>query len=119
MMFSWQVCNAATFTSSHDTLPEKLRGIASYYAQKFEGKKTASGDLFRQDKLTAACNKLPLGTKVRVRNLNNQKTVDVLVNDRLAPRNKRVIDLSRAAARKLDMLGAGLIKVELVVLESP
>jgi rare lipoprotein A len=119
LLFSWQIYNATALSSSHDTLSEKMRGIASYYAQKFEGKKTASGDLFRQEKLTAACNKLPLGTQVRVRNLNNHKTVDVLVNDRLAPHNKRIIDLSKAAARKLDMLGAGLIKVEIVVLKRP
>jgi rare lipoprotein A len=102
-----------------DSLPEKITGIASYYAQKFEGKKTASGALFRHDKLTAACNKLPLGTKVRVKNLSNGKTVVVLVNDRLAPKNKRIIDLTRAAARKLDMLGDGLVKVELVVIKRP
>ena len=102
-----------------DTIPEKMIGVASYYALKFEGKKTASGAIFHHEKMTAACNKLPLGTKVRLRNLKNNKTVEVVINDRLAPRNKRIIDLTRAAARKLEMLGAGLVKVELVVLKRP
>ena len=93
-----------------------LTGTASYYAQKFEGRKTASGDIFHHKKLTAACNKLPFGTKVKVTNLSNNKSVKVLINDRLASNNKRLIDLSAEAAKKLSMLNHGIIKVKLEII---
>lgn len=93
-------------------------GTASYYHNMFEGRKTANGEIFRQSKLTAANNYLPLGTMVRVTNLKNGKTVVVKINDRMAKRltHVRLIDMSREAARRLGYLNAGLAKVRMEVL---
>ena len=90
-------------------------GNASYYSNKFSGRKTANGDIFNQNKLTCACNVLPLGSWIKVTNLRNGRTVVVLTNDRLHPKMKRVVDLSRAAAVKLDFISRGVtrVKVEL------
>lgn len=93
-----------------------IYGTASYYANKFEGRKTANGEIFTQQKLTAACNLLPLGTWIRVTNLKNGRSVIVKVNDRLHPRMKRAVDLSRSAAQKLNYLKSGLTKVKVEVL---
>lgn len=91
-------------------------GTASYYSSKFEGKKTANGEIYRSQKMTAACNVLPLGTWLRVTNLRNGRSVIVKVNDRLHPRMKRVVDLSYVAAQKLNYLRAGLTRVKVEVL---
>jgi rare lipoprotein A len=91
-------------------------GIASFYANKFNGRKTANGEIFSQQKFTAAHNSLPLGTYVRVTNLRNKKTVVVKINDRLHARNKRLIDLTKAAAQKLGFVKSGLTRVKLEVL---
>jgi rare lipoprotein A len=91
-------------------------GIASFYSNKFNGRKTASGEIFNQQKLTAAHNTLPLGTYVRVTNLRNKRTVIVKINDRLNARNKRLIDLSRTAASKLGFIKSGLTRVKIEVL---
>lgn len=91
-------------------------GLASFYSNKFNGRKTSSGEIFSQQKLTAAHNTLALGTYVRVTNLRNGKTVVVKINDRLHHRNKRVIDLSRAAATKLGFVKSGLTRVKIEVL---
>jgi rare lipoprotein A len=93
-----------------------LYGQASFYANKFDGRRTANGETFSQKKLTAACNSLPLGTWIEVTNLRNNKTVIVKTNDRLHPSMKRVVDLSYAAAKKLDFISAGLTRVKVVVL---
>lgn len=91
-------------------------GQASFYANKFNGKKTASGEIFDQKKFTAACNVLPLGTWIKVTNLRNGKSVIVKTNDRIHPRMRRIVDLSKAAAHKLGYISRGLtrVKVELV-----
>ena len=86
-------------------------GYASYYSDKFIGKKTASGEIFTQDKLTCAHNTYPFGSKIRVTNLNNGKTVVLRVNDRLHHRNPRLVDLSLAGASKLGFIKSGIIKV--------
>jgi rare lipoprotein A len=102
-----------------DTLKSKtLTGIASFYSNKFNGRKTASGELFSQKKMTAACNKLPLGTKVKVVNLQNNKSVELIINDRLHHKNRRLIDLSLAAAKKLGFHQKGITKVEVIVLQT-
>lgn len=93
-------------------------GVASFYADKFNGRKTASGQIFSQDKLTCACNVLPLGTWVKVTNMSNGKSVKLLVNDRLHPRMRRLVDLSKSAAKKLGFISSGLVKVKLEVLYS-
>ena len=92
-------------------------GYASFYSNKFIGKKTASGEIFRQDKFTCAHNSLPMGTVLKVTNLKNDKSVTVRVNDRLHRRNSRLVDLSRAAAKTLDFKDGGVIKVRVEVLK--
>jgi rare lipoprotein A len=94
-----------------------LFGTASYYADKFNGRQTANGEIYDGKKLTAACNVLPLGTWIRVTNLSNNKSVIVKTNDRLHPRMTRIVDMSRAAAEKLGYIGKGLTKVKVEVLE--
>lgn len=98
------------------TKTKSLFGIASYYAEKFEGRKTASGDIYYGKRLSAACNILPLGTLIRVTNLRNKKKVIVKVNDRLHPKNKRIVDMSRSAAEILGYTRRGLTEVKVEVL---
>lgn len=88
-------------------------GKASFYHNKFEGRKTASGEIFSQNKMTAACNIFPLGTYLKVTNIKNGKSVIVKVNDRIGT-NKRIIDLSRIAAIELGFIKSGIttVKVE-------
>lgn len=93
-------------------------GTASYYANKFEGRKTASGEIFHQDSLTAAHKTLPLGTFVSVVNLSNDSVVVVKINDRLPKSSKRCIDLSRRAAMQLNFIKKGLTKVEISLMIS-
>ena len=88
-------------------------GTASYYSNKFIGRKTASGEIFSQNKMTAACNIYPLGSKLKVIHLNNHKSVIVKVNDRLHAKNKRLIDLTTTAAKKLNFTDKGLAKVKI------
>lgn len=91
------------------------KGIASYYADKFNGRTTASGEVFSNNKLTAAHNSLPLGTLVKVTNLHNGRTVVVRITDRLHRANTRIIDLTRKAASKLGFVARGLTKVKVEV----
>jgi rare lipoprotein A len=91
-------------------------GVASYYHSKFQGRITASGELYDQNKMTAAHNRLPLGTMIKVTNLRNKRSVVVKVNDRLHHRNKRLVDLSKAAATKLGYVGRGITRVRVEVL---
>jgi rare lipoprotein A len=93
-----------------------LYGLASFYSNKFNGKKTASGEIFSQNKFTCACNVLPLGTWVRVTNIKNGRSVILKTNDRLHPRMKRIVDLTRAAAVKLGYVATGLTRVKVEVL---
>lgn len=88
-------------------------GYASYYAESYNGKATANGETFRSSRLTAAHKKLPFGTRVKVTNLTNGKTVKVRINDRGPFVAGRIIDLTKAAAKKLDMVAAGVVKVEI------
>ena len=91
-------------------------GQASFYANQFIGRRTANGEIFDQKKFTCACNVLPLGTWIKVTNLRNGKSVIVKTNDRLHPRMKRIVDLSKVAAQKLGYVSRGLtrVKVEIV-----
>jgi rare lipoprotein A len=88
-------------------------GKASYYADKFVGRPTASGETFSQKKRTAAHPTLPFGTKVKVTNLTTGKTVKVRINDRGPFVAGRIIDLSRKAASKIGMLESGVASVKL------
>jgi rare lipoprotein A len=94
-------------------------GMASFYSDKFEGKITASGDPYKASKLTAAHRTLPFGTRVKVTNLSNNKSVTVTVNDRGPFVDNRIIDLSKAAAEKLDYIDQGVTKVKIEVQKKP
>lgn len=98
------------------SMVKRLVGIASYYAGKFHGRRTTSGERYHPEKMTAAHHSLPLGTRVRVRNLANDKEVTVVVNDRCRKKSVPFIDLSRAAARKLGFLGKGVTNVAIIPL---
>jgi len=93
-------------------------GKASYYADKFNGRKTASGTTYRPGRRTAAHNTLPFGTVVRVTNPSNHRSVKVTITDRGPHVKGRVIDLSRKAARKIGMLDAGVAPVQLKVVRA-
>jgi rare lipoprotein A len=90
-------------------------GIASWYGPGYHGKRTSSGERFDQDALTAAHERYAFGTRVRVPLLSTGRTVTVRINDRL-PRRDRVIDLSRAAARQIGLIGPGTGRVRLEVI---
>ena len=96
--------------------PKILYGTASFYSNSFNGKKTANGEIYSHKKMTAACNVLPLGTWIKVTNLRNGKSVVVKTNDRLHSKMKRVVDLSREAADKLDYVKSGLTRVRVEVI---
>jgi len=109
-------------TASRPKKPqESMHGLAAVYSDKLCGRKTASGQRFCQDGLTAAHRSLPLGTKVRVTNVRNRKSVVVSINDRGPRHAGRVIDLSAAAAAKIGMkkTGNALVKLEIVVRYRP
>ena len=92
-------------------------GKASWYGDAHQGKKTASGESYDMQKLTAAHRTLPLGTRLRVTNVDNGRSVVVRVNDRGPFVDARIIDLSYAAARELGPLGDGLFTVRLEILD--
>ena len=95
-------------------------GKATYYGLRYKsGRKTASGKAYDKNKLTAAHKTLPFGTVVRVTNKKNGKTVDVEITDRGPFRPGRIIDLSVAAAKELDMMKAGVVPVIISILEVP
>ena len=93
-------------------------GTASYYGAKHHGKKTASGEPFNQHALTAAHRRLPFGTRVKVTNLANDKSVMVRINDRGPHTRGRLIDLSRQAAEQLGMLRSGTARVRVQALSN-
>ncbi len=92
-------------------------GIAAYYSNVFQGRKTASGERYDKNALTAAHNRYAFGTKLRVTNLKNNKSVTVRVNDRGPHTAGRIIDLSRKAANELGFVKEGLTKVSIEVLQ--
>lgn len=92
-------------------------GTASFYADEFDGKKTANGEVYNMNDLTAAHPSYPFNTLVKVINLSNQKSVEVRINDRMPQFKGRIIDLSFAAAKKIDMINAGIQDVKVEVLK--
>ncbi len=121
---SMTLCGAAALlfaTQSHSLLAASQEsksafrqvGVASWYGPGFHGRTTASGERFDQNDLTAAHRKLPLGSEVRVTNLENGRTITVEINDRGPYAKGRVLDLSKAAARKLGMVEDGVAKVRI------
>jgi len=106
-----------TKKAKREVSKEKIHyGTASFYANKFEGRKTATGEIFSQKKLSGASNVLPLNHWVRVTNTRNNLIVVLRINDRMHKNNKRLIDLSKAAAKKLRYTGYGLTHVKVEVL---
>jgi rare lipoprotein A len=122
---------AATWSYAAPAVPESAdpgskakatqTGLASYYSRRFDGKKTAGGTTFSNDELVAAHASYPLGTVVRVTNLENGDSVDVRITDRGASRRSRrqgvIIDVSQAAAKRLDMKKDGRVRVRVEVLK--
>ncbi|MBN8578956.1 MAG: septal ring lytic transglycosylase RlpA family protein [Cytophagales bacterium] len=99
-------------------LAQTQTGKASFYADKFEGAPTASGEKYKHAKLTGAHKTLPFGTKVRVTNLANNESVEVVINDRGPYVDGRIIDLSKSAAEKLGFVNQGLAEVKLEVVDA-
>ncbi len=95
------------------------QGIASWYGRPYHGRITSNGERYDMNKISAAHKRLPFDTWVRVKNLNNKKTVDVRINDRGPFVKGRIIDLSRAAAKKIEMIGPGTARVRIEVVATP
>ena len=91
-------------------------GEASFYSGKFNGRHTANGEIFSQKKFTCACNVLPLGTWVKVTNVKNKKFAILKVNDRLHPKTRRIVDLTKADAVKLGFASSGVARVKVEVI---
>ena len=115
---------AATTTKAHRPQPRqpakkkvlaREKGIASWYGGKFHGRKTASGERYDMNKLTAAHRTLPFGTQVRVTNLDTGRNVVVRINDRFPAYKGRIIDVSRGTAKAIGLIGPGTGKVRLEV----
>ena len=106
-----------TAKSSRASVKKVFYGQASFYANKFNGRKTANGEIFDQKKMTCACNAVKLGTWLRITNVRNGKSVIVKANDRIHPKMRRVVDLTSGAARKIGITtkhGLGRVKVEVL-----
>lgn len=121
-------CSSSTrYTRSNDfnntnytrrnTNIETDQGTASYYADELNGRNTANGEIYDMHGLTAAHPSYPFNTIVRVINLQNGKSVEVRINDRMPQFKGRIIDLSLAAAKKIDMIAAGIQEVKIEVLK--
>jgi len=133
MLFLFFICFKLTFVVAQGNVPSEIKevkvenkpsknankiiyGLASYYAQKFHGRQTANGEIFSHQKLTAACNVLPLGTWVQITNLKNGNIIIVRTNDRLHPKTRRIIDLTYVGANKLGFIKSGLTRVKIEIL---
>ena len=108
---------ALHLSSYAQTTKTAWTGIASYYHPKFNGRKTSNGQVFNNEKLTAASNRLKIGTKVKVINVKNNKSVVVLINDHMHARNKRLIDVSSSAAKILGFYEQGICQVKIEVVQ--
>lgn len=128
ILWSWIACTTALGTTSleasindknvqHVAVEQKIipdkTGVASFYHPKFVGRRTANGEVFSNDKFTAASNFFKLGSYVKVTNTRNGKYIYVKINDRMG-HPTRVIDLTQKAARALDFIDRGVVKVEIV-----
>ncbi|HEV8147234.1 MAG TPA: septal ring lytic transglycosylase RlpA family protein [Bryobacteraceae bacterium] len=105
---------AATVRAGHTET-----GVASWYGNPYHGRRTASGEIFDMERLTAAHRTLPFQTEIEVTNLDNGKRVNVRITDRGPFTKGRILDLSRAAARAIDMIGPGTARVRLKVTRAP
>src|SRR5215831_6773085 len=98
--------------AKHKKLAKVQYGVASFYDDKFEGRKTYTDEIFTQEKMTAASNTLPMHCWARVTNLRNKRSVIVRINDHMHPANPRLIDLTKMAAGKLGYIGRGITRVK-------
>ncbi|MEL0635546.1 septal ring lytic transglycosylase RlpA family protein [Marinomonas sp. TI.3.20] len=108
-------CSTGAITRA-DSVGFKESGEATYYATKYQGRQTASGELFNQKAMTAAHKRLPFGTKVKVTNVANGKSVIVRINDRGPFVSGRIIDLSKSAFQRIASTKHGVIDVDIAVL---
>lgn len=104
--------------ASVEAFSQSQTGKASFYADKFEGQPTASGEKYKKNKLTAAHKTLPFGTKVRITNVANGSSVEVVINDRGPYVDGRIVDVSREAAEQLGFLNQGIAEVKLEVIDA-
>jgi len=102
---------------TNDTHLLMQEGVASYYADEFNGHQTSNGETYDMYEMTAAHQTLPFNTRVRVTNIENGKTIVVRINDRGPFKDERIIDLSLAAAKSLELIGSGTARVRLEVIE--
>ena len=116
LLLGADVAQASPSAEEFQSEQTRVHGAASWYGPGFYGRRTASGDVFGPDTLTAAHRTLPFGTRVRVTNLENGKTVVVRINDRGPFRRHRVIDLAHGAATVLQMKQAGEVPVAMEIL---
>jgi rare lipoprotein A len=112
-------CGKKVKTAKPPRIGSTESGIASWYGHPYHGRRAANGEVYDMEKLTAAHRTLPFSTWVRVQNLSNNRTVEVRIQDRGPFVNGRIIDLSRAAARQIEMIGPGTAKVRLTIIEAP
>lgn len=112
LLIGFSSCHRRSVPSSQEVSGTET-GLASFYAESYNGKKTANGEIYNSSEYTAAHKKLPFNTKVKVTNLSNGKTVKVRINDRGPFVAGRIIDLTRKAAKKIDLIGAGVTKVKI------
>jgi rare lipoprotein A len=103
-------------SSPTDTVVFRKSGHASYYNDKFQGKKTSSGERLDNTRYTAAHPSLPFGTLIRVTNKRNGKSTIVKVNDRFWPKGEHLVDITKAAAKDIDMIRDGIARITLEVL---
>lgn len=104
-------------TTSHKDAGHTESGKASFYAMKFQSRKTANGERFNQQSYTAAHNKLPFGTKIKVTNIKNGKSVIVRINDRGPFIAGRILDLSRSAFSRIGHLNSGILDVRIKIVQ--
>lgn len=112
-------CGKKVKTAKAPKVGSAETGIASWYGYPYHGRRAANGEIYDMEKLTAAHRTYPFDTWVRVKNLSNDRTVDVRIQDRGPFVKGRIIDLSHAAAREIDLLGVGVTKVRLTVIAPP
>lgn len=112
-------CGLWTAASAQSVQSASQSGIASWYGAPYHGQRSASGEIYDQEKLTAAHPTLPFGTRVRVRRLDRDVSVVVRINDRGPFVQSRIIDLSHAAAARLGMTGDGVASVTLELVDTP
>ena len=119
LLFAVGVRQKKVKTAKPPRIGSSETGVASWYGHPYHGRRAANGEIYDMEKLTAAHRTYPFETWVRVKNLSNDRTVDVRIQDRGPFVRGRIIDLSHAAAREIEMIGPGITKVRLTVIAPP